>query len=109
MATTFKTLELGSIAAGSYAEGEWTPDRDITIRKVVANERTGASLNAVECYISIADVPYTKEIVPLSTIGTNIEYCWKPDLKVPKGSKIYVKCSNTGSSAVNVDIVFEYE
>ncbi|MBW2672768.1 MAG: hypothetical protein JRD89_05020 [Deltaproteobacteria bacterium] len=109
MTTTFKTLEFGTIEAAATAEDEWTPDKDITIRKVLFNERTGASLNAVEVYIEIAGVPYTKPLVPASIVGTTLEYCWKPDLVVRKGAKIYTKLENTGASAVEVDLVFEYE
>ena len=109
MATVFKSLNTGSIADGSYAEVEWTPDTDITIRKMLLVERGGASLENVQVYISIADVPYTKDFVPGSVIGSNVEYCWKPDLAVPKGAKIYVKVSNNSGAAVNCDVVFEYE
>jgi hypothetical protein len=109
MVVTFKTLNTGPISAGGYAEVEWTPDRDVRIKAVVLNERSGASLNNVQVYISIADVPYTKDYAPASVIGTNLEYCWKPDLPVPKGARIYAKLLNSGSSAVNVDVVFLYE
>jgi hypothetical protein len=109
MTTIFKTLNTGSIAAGSYAEVDWTPDRDITIRKVLLVERTDKSLSNVQVYITIADTPYTKDFVPGKAIGTDLQYCWKPDLLVPKGAKIYIKIVNSGSSAINVDVVFEYE
>jgi len=109
MPTIFKSLNTGNIADGSYAEKDWTPDRDITIRKVMLNERGGASLNNVQVYLSIADVPYTKDYVPATAIGTNLEYCWKPNLAVAKGAKIYIKITNNTGAAINVDIVFEYE
>lgn len=109
MATTFKSLNTGSISAGSYAEVEWTPDRDITIKKMILNERSGADLNNVQLYISIADVPYTKDYVPATAIGTDLRRCWTPELKVSKGSQIYVKVTNSTTSAINVDVVFEYE
>jgi len=109
MVEIFKSLNTGSITAGGYAEVEWTPDRDVTIRKVVFNERGGAALNNVQVYISIADVPYTKDFAPARVVGTDLEYCWKPNLPVPKGAKIYVKVTNSTGSAINVDVVFIYE
>ena len=109
MPTTFKTLNTGSIADGDHAEKDWTPDRDITIRKMMLNERGGNALNGAQVFISIADVPYTKDYVPATAIGTNLEYCWKPNLPVAKGAKIYVKITNNTGSAINIDIVFEYE
>lgn len=109
MTTIFKTLNTGSIAAGSYAEQDWTPDKDVTIHKVLLVERSDISLSNVQVYITIADVPYTKDFVPGSAIGQDLEYCWKPELLVPKGAKIYFKFVNSGSQAVNIDLVFEYE
>ena len=109
MPTTFKTIELGSIAAGADKEDTWTPERDIMIKKVIINERGGGAVNAVKIYLSFAGQTYTKPFVPASAIGASIEYCWKPNLAVAKGTEIYVKAENAGSSAVNIDIVFEYE
>jgi len=109
MPTIFKSLNTGSISDGNYVEKEWTPDKDITIKKMLLVERSDNSLSGAQVYISIADVPYTKDFVPGSVIGSNTEYCWKPNLKVPKGAKIYVKVSNNTGGAINVDIVFEYE
>ena len=79
MATKFKVLIFGSIGAGNYGEDDWTPETDIIIKKVMANERGGNPLNAAQLFLSIADVPYTKTYVPMSVIGNNPEYCWKPD------------------------------
>ena len=109
MVSTFKTIALGSIAAGSSAEDTWTPEKDVTIKKVLINERSGNAVNAVKVYISFAGQTYTKPFVPASAIGTNLEYCWKPNQPIAKGTEIYVKAENAGSSAVNLDIVFEYE
>jgi len=72
-------------------------------------ERSDQSLSGAQVYITIADVPYTKDFVPGSVIGQDLEYCWKPDLEVKKGAKIYVKIENNTGSTINVDIVFEYE
>jgi len=109
MVTIFKSLNTGSISDGSYAEKEWTPDRDIVIKKMLIIERSGTALDNAQVYISIADVPYTKDFVPGSVIGQDLEYCWKPDLKVPKGARIYIKITNNTGSAIDCDIVFEYE
>jgi len=109
MVTYWKTLNTGSISNGSYAEKEWTPDRDIIIKKMMLIERSDYSLSNTQVYISIAGETYTKDYVPGSAIGQDPEYCWKPNLTVSKGSKIYVKITNNVGSAINVDIVFEYE
>jgi hypothetical protein len=109
MAITFKTLNTTSISAGAYKEVDWTPDKDIVIKAVLVNERDDKSLANVQAYLSISDVPFTKDFVPASAIGQDLEFCWKPNLAVAKGSKIYAKFTNSSSAAVNIDIVFMYE
>ena len=109
MPTYFKTLNTGSISAGSTVNKDWTPDTDIVIKKVMLIEKNDQSLSNVDVTITIADVPYTRDYVPGSAIGTDPEYCWKPDLEVSKGSKILFSVKNNTSSSVNIDIVIEYE
>jgi hypothetical protein len=108
MTITFKSLNTGTINAGAYAELTWTPDKDITIQAVLVNERSDKSLANVQAYIAIADVPYTKDFVPASAIGQDLEFCWKPNLAVPSGAKIYVKFTNSRTDTVSIDIVFMY-
>ncbi|WP_448578894.1 hypothetical protein [Thermosphaera sp.] len=109
MTITFKTLNTGSISPGGFQEVDWTPDKDVVIRAMLLNERSDKSLSNVQVFISIADVPYTKDFVPARIIGTDLEYCWKPDLRVTKGTRIYVKLENSRADAINVDVVFLYE
>jgi len=109
MVTYFKTLNTGNISSGNYKEKDWTPDTDIIIKKMLITERSDYSLSNVQAYITIADKPYTKDFVPASVIGSDTEYCWKPNLKVSKGAKIYVKLVNSRTETINCDIVFEYE
>ena len=109
MPTIFKTLNTGSIADGSYAEVDWTPDTDVTIRRMLLIERGGSALDSAQVYISIADVPYTRDYVPAAVVGNNPEYCWKPGLAVSKGAKIYVKVVNNEGDAKDWDVTFEYE
>jgi len=109
MTTYFKTLNTGDLAKDSYAELKWTPDRDIILKKVVLTERNDYSLSPVHCFIKIADVPYTFEYITGTVVGQNLEYCWKPELKVTKGALIYFKILNKGTPTVNIDLTFEYE
>jgi hypothetical protein len=109
MVIYFKTINTGDIPAGSYKEDSWTPDRDITLRKLVLVERSDKSLSNVQFYLTIADEHYTKEYAPAAVIGQNLQYCWAPDLLVKQGSKIYFKIVNSRADTVNVDVVFLYE
>ena len=109
MVVTFKSINTGTITNSSYAEVTWTPDTDIIIRKILLNERSDISLSGTQVYIAIADVPYTKDYVPGSMIGQDLEYCWSPDLAVNKGAKIYIKITNNTGSSIDVDMTFLYE
>jgi len=109
MVTFFKTLNTGDLAKDASVELEWTPDRDITIKKVVLTERGDNSLSPVHCFIKIAGVPYTFEYITGTVVGQNLEYCWKPELKVSKGALIYMKILNKGTPTVNIDLTYEYE
>jgi len=109
MTSIFKTLNTGSIANGSYAEVKWTPDKDITIKMFMLNERSDISLANAQVFISIAGETYTKDYVPGSVFPADPQFAWKPNLKVPKGAEIYVKITNNTGQAINVDVVFEYE
>jgi hypothetical protein len=109
MAITFKSFDLGVIASGNYAETEWTPDKDITIRAVVLVEVDDKSLSNTKGYISIADVPYTKDFVPGSVIGQDLEYCWKPNLALAKGAKFYFKLTNSRADSIHPILTVLYE
>lgn len=109
MARYFKSLNTGSIANGSYGEVVWTPDRDVVIKKMMISDRSDLSIAGAQVFISIADVPYTKDYVPASVIGSDPEYCYKPDIPVPKGAQIYVKITNNAGYSINCDVVFECE
>jgi len=107
MPTIFKTISFGDIPAGGFQEKSWTPDTDITINKFLLIERSDKSLSNTKLYIKIADESYTLEWVPGSVIGTNTEYCWKPNLKVSKGATVYFKLENARSDTITVDAVLE--
>jgi hypothetical protein len=109
MTTQFKTLNTGDIASTAYKELTWTPPKDITLRKMLLIERSDYSLSNVQCYIKLAGEPFTLDYVPGSVIGQDLEYCWKPEKKINKGSEIYIKILNSRAETINVDVVFEYE
>ena len=109
MSTYFKTLNTGSIASGSTATVNWTPDTNIKIKKMMIVERSDQSLSNVQAAISIANVPFTKDFVPASVIGQDPEFCYKPDVDVSQGASIAVTLANNSGAAVDCDVVFEVE
>jgi len=106
---TFKSVDFGTISSGGSKTESWTPDKDITIHKIMLIERDDKSLSNVDVYISIADVPLTKDFVPGSAIGSDPEYCYQPNMAVSKGSKISITVTNKRADDINLVAVFLYE
>jgi len=104
----FKTIELGTISAGGTATGEWTPEADITIHKIIVSERGNSHLRDVYFTIKVADRPITLDVIPAEILGTNFEYCYKPEVDVAKGTKIWIKAENRGTSDKTVDVIIEF-
>jgi len=102
----FKSFNTGSISSGSYAEVEWTPDEDVQIEKILLVERSGTSLNAVTVYIMVGSDVWTKDFVNATVFEGEYNQLFPVNRSVPKGQKIYVKITNSGTSAVNIDVIF---
>ena len=109
MTKEFKSLNTGDITTGNYAEKEWNPDRDITLHRIMIVERNDYSLSNVQVYIILSGQNITKDYVPASVLGSDPEYCYKPEMPIPKAAKIYVKIQNSSANTINCDVVFEYE
>lgn len=102
-------MNTGTIPSKSYDIETWTPDADIIVKKVLVVERSDKSLSNVQAYIKLAGDPCTHDYIPASVLGSDTEYCWKPDERVSKGSEIYIKLLNSSSDDIECDIVIEYE
>jgi len=109
MAIVFKTINTGDIAAGGSIEKEWTTDTDVVIRKMLLIERGEKALDNVQAYFKIGELVVSRDYVPASAIGVDLEYCYKPNLGVSKGTRIYLKLVNSRADSINVDWVTEFE
>jgi len=109
MTIVFKTVNTGDIAAGGSVEKEWTADTDITIKKMLLIERGEKALNNVQAYLRIGELVVTRDFVPGSVIGDNLEYCYKPNIAVKRGTRVYCKLVNSRADTVNIDWVTEFE
>jgi len=103
-----KILSL-TVSASSSNDTYWAPERDVKIYKILVTERGGTSLTNVFCKISKADVPLTKEAIPLSIL--NVAYNQAPpiELTLEKGVKLKFEVTNNLTSDVNLDFIIFYE
>jgi hypothetical protein len=104
---TFKTIGIGSIAAGGQAESIWESDGDYTLHKIIIVEKTGASINQVEVTIRIDGTILTKDVVPavVLSLANNNPTIIDTDLK--DGQKITFGLKNNESASRNLYAVLE--
>ena len=96
-----------SIANGSYAEVEWTPDEAVKIQRILINERGGTSLDNVQVYLKTPSVTITRDYAPAVYFTNDYQKNLPLNLDVPAGAKIYMKITNSTASDINVDVIFE--
>jgi len=106
MVEYYKTISV-SAAAGSTGEGEFRPNRDIKIGKIMATERSAANLENVFAYIEIVGKIVTKEPIPVACLGCDYETALPIDRDLPAGQAFYVKITNKLTTDVTVDVVLE--
>jgi len=109
MTIVYKTVNTGDIAAGGSKELEWATDTDITIRKMLLVERGEKALDNVQAYLKIGELVVSRDFVPAAVIGADLEYCYKPNQAVKRGTRIYCKLVNSRADTINVDWVTEFE
>jgi len=103
-----KVLSL-SVTASSSNDTYWAPERDVRIYKILVTERSSTTLDNVFCKISKADIPLTKEAIPLSIL--NVAYNQAPpiELTLEKGTKLTFEATNNLTSDVDLDFLIFYE
>lgn len=96
-----------SVSASSYAEIEWTPDEAVKIQRILITERSGTSLANVQVYLSTPSMTITRDYAPALYFTNDYQKNLPLNLEVPAGAKIYMKITNSGTSAIDVDVIFE--
>ena len=109
MATIFKTIDVGSIAAGDTSSGSWTSDADYTIKKIVAVEKGGSSLANVTATLRIDEFTFTKDVVPLSVYQGYVNQVPELNYKLEKGRTFYYSITNNTSGSVDIYLVLVLE
>lgn len=103
-----KTLEL-TVPAGGSAEDTWTPDADVHIKRMYVIGKGVSDLSNIELYIKVAEDVITRPQVLAELFKPSNQYVPEIDRDVPKGSKIYVKAENGGTSDVTIQVIFVVE
>jgi len=99
-----KTVSFGSISADSTSKQTYTFEEGGTLKYILVNERSGASLNALLVTLTLSGDTLTRDVVPASILGEDMRTAFPIEKAVRKGDKLDISIYNGGSSAVNVDV-----
>jgi len=103
----FKTIDVGSVAAGGSIEKTWTSDDDYIIHRVRFVEKAGATLYKYEVTISVDNYVITKDVIP----GEVLAGAWGQlpilDVSIKRAQVIKFSIANNEASARDVYIVLE--
>jgi len=107
-----KQIEVGSIAAGSTAEGSWSADRDYVIRKIFVKEYTATEIGTrfLNCTFRIDDYVLTLDKVRAEVLDGYWGQVPDLDLDFGKNRTFYYSIKNEHpSSAISPYIVLFLE
>lgn len=102
-----RSFDMGTIATAASTEKTWTPNEDVHIKRVYIVERSAQNLASVDFYLKVGDKVLTRDFAPASLFGQDPLFALDVDVSVSKGTEIYWKLENKGSSSVDIVVVFE--
>ena len=109
MTRVFKTIDVGTVSAGGSTSDSVTADKDYKIEKIIAVEKSGASLTNVTATLRIDDFVFTRDKIPLSVLQGYMNQVPELGYDWSKGSTLYYSVANDGTSDVNIYLVLVLE
>ena len=107
---TFKQIEVGSIAAGNTAEGNWTADDNYIIHKIYIKEATETEIGTrfLNVTLRVDNYVFTKDEVRAEIFDGYYGQVPELNIEFGKGKTFYYSITNEhSSSAINPYIVLE--
>jgi len=98
-----KYLEQKGVADDGSFSLEYEADADYMIKNILFTRKDGASFTETEATITIADIPYTRDKILVSVLGSDHLNAWPIDEDLPKGNVIKIEGYNR--EGVTLDIV----
>jgi len=103
----FKYFEKDGIADGGTYEDDWTPETDITIKRIHIQRKDGVSLTDSTFYFKIAETVYTHEVVPATVLGP--DKLTSPELNIAVVAKATVAFTFKNLEGASIDIMITLE
>jgi len=102
----FKTIDAGTVTAGSNFEKEWRSDGNYIVKHIFLVEKTGKTLNNLTATITVEEKSYTKQQVPVTVLGADKLTALELDIPLPDDNVIKVAGRNNSSTDYAFYIVF---
>ena len=109
---TFKTIDLGTIAAGNTVSSSWTSDDDYIIKRMYVVEYTSTAVGTrfLTGTFRVDGYTFTKDVVPLSLFDGYKNQVPQLDIDISKGKTFYYSVKNNhSSSSIAAYLVLELE
>ena len=103
----FKTIEKDSLGAGETWNDDWTPDEDLTIKRIYLIKKDGTAFTDSTFYLKIDEDVYTRSVVPAVVLGPDKSISPELDIDVSAHQKISWTFKNNEGSSVDLFLVFE--
>jgi len=103
----FKYFEKDGIADGATYEDDWTPETDITLKRIHIARKDGVGLTKSTFYMTIAEYVYTHEVVPASILGP--DKLTSPELNIAVKAKAKIKFTFKNLEGASIDIMITME
>jgi len=101
----FYNLQTGDIAPAGTFSLSYTAIQDYIIRKILAVEKTGATIGLVPITIKIDEIPLTKVAIPAIALGTNYENAVELNYPFKKDQKILISGTNEEAASRNIAFI----
>jgi len=98
-----------TVGAGASQDTYISPEKAITIKRIIVNERSGADLYNVFLEIKIQGDPITKQDIPAWILNQPWNRTVPLEFSLGKGVKLEFSITNNTASSIDIDIIVIYE
>jgi len=103
----FKHFSTTSLADGGTWSDSWVADEDLVIKRIHLQRGDGAGFTKSTFYLKISGKVYTRDEVPATVLGPDVEVSPVLDISFPKGAKLDFTFENNEGTSVDVLLTFE--
>jgi hypothetical protein len=103
----FRHWRKDGIATGATVSDTWTAEEDLVIKRIHIQRTDGVSLTASTFYFKISGDVYTREEVPATVLGPNVQVSPELNITIPKSAKLDWTFKNNEGATISVMVTLE--